>query len=47
MCDVWRRTRRGNKYVTVIIELTPIRDGTGPARLVDMVEGCFKLVFKA
>ena len=27
---VWRHTRRGDKYVTVIIDLTPIRDGTGP-----------------
>ena len=26
----WRHTRRGDKYVTVIIDLTPIRDGTGP-----------------
>ncbi|MEP7765454.1 ISL3 family transposase, partial [Sanguibacter sp. 26GB23] len=34
---VWRHTRRGEKYVTVIIDLTPIRDGTGPARLLDMV----------
>ena len=24
---VWRHTRRGDKYVTVIIDLTPIRDG--------------------
>ena len=36
---VWRHTRRGDKYVTVIIDLTPIRDGSGPARLLDMVEG--------
>jgi hypothetical protein len=35
----WRHTRRGDKYVTVIIDLTPIRDGTGPARLLAMVEG--------
>jgi hypothetical protein len=35
---VWRHTRRGDKYVTVIIDLTPIRDGCGPARLLDMVE---------
>ncbi len=27
---VWRLTRRGDKYVTVIIDLTPVRDGTGP-----------------
>ncbi len=36
---VWRHTRYGDKYVTVIIDLTPVRDGTGPARLLDMVEG--------
>jgi len=36
---VWRHTRRGEKYVTVIIDLTGVRDGTGPARLLDMVEG--------
>src|SRR5215217_6833360 len=30
---VWRHTRRGDKYVTVIIDLTGIREGTGPARL--------------
>ena len=29
---VWRHTRRGGKYVTVIIDLTPIRDRTGPSR---------------
>ena len=27
---VWRHTRRGDKYVTVIIDLTPVRDHTGP-----------------
>ncbi len=42
----WRHTRRGDKYVTVIIDLTPVRDGTGPARLLDMVEGRSKAVFK-
>jgi hypothetical protein len=26
----WRHTRRGDEYATVIIDLTPIRDGTGP-----------------
>lgn len=36
---VWRHTRRGEKHVTVIIDLTPIRDATGPCRLLDMVEG--------
>jgi transposase len=43
---VWRHTRRGAKYVTVIIDLTGIRDGTGPARLLDMVEGRSKAAFK-
>lgn len=42
---VWRHTRRGDKYVTVIIDLTPVRDGTGPARLLDMVEGRSKKAF--
>lgn len=43
---VWRHTRRGDKHVTVIIDLTPIRDGSGPARLLDMVEGRSKQAFK-
>jgi transposase len=43
---VWRHTRRGDKYVTVIIDLTPIRDHTGPARLLDMVEGRSKQAFQ-
>jgi len=42
----WRHTRRGDKFVTVIIDLTPVREGTGPARLLDMVEGRSKAVFK-
>lgn len=29
--QVWRHTRRGDRYVTVIIDLTPVRDGTGRA----------------
>src|SRR5699024_4784588 len=41
----WRHTGRGSRYVTVIIDLTPVRDGTGPARLLDMVEGRSKQVF--
>ncbi|MEO6702794.1 MAG: ISL3 family transposase [Jatrophihabitantaceae bacterium] len=41
----WRHTRRGDKFVTVIIDLTPVRDGVGPARLLDMVEGRSKQVF--
>ncbi len=43
---VWRHTRCGDKYVTVIIDLTGARDGTGPARLLDMIEGRSKAAFK-
>ena len=43
---VWRHTRKGDKYVTVVIDLTPVRDQTGPARLLDMAEGRSKHVFK-
>ena len=32
-------TRRGDRYVTVVIDLTPVRDRSGPARLVDVVPG--------
>jgi len=41
----WRHTRRGDTYVTVIIDLTPVRDGAGPAPLLDMVSGRSKQVF--
>lgn len=44
---VWRHTKRGDRYVTVIIDLTPARDGSGPARLLDMIPGRSKKVFKA
>lgn len=44
---VWRHTSRGDKYVTVIIDLTPVRAGTGSARLLDMVPGRSKAAFKA
>jgi len=43
---VWRHTRLGDKYVTVVIDLTPVRDKTGPARLLDMLPGRSKQVFK-
>ena len=43
---VWRHTRRGDKYVTVVVDLTPVRNGDGPARLLDMVEGRSKQAFK-
>lgn len=42
---VRRHTRKGDTYVTVLIDLMPIRDGTGPARLLDMVEGRSKQAF--
>lgn len=43
---VWRHTRFGDKYVTVMIDLTPVADGTGTSRLLDMVPGRSKQVFK-
>ena len=43
---VWRHTPDGDKYVTVILDLTPIRDRRGPSRLLDMVPGRSKQVFK-
>ena len=43
---VWRHTRRGDTYVTVIIDLTPVRDRTGQARLLDMVQGRSKQAFQ-
>ena len=36
---VWRHTPYGVKCVTVILDLTPIRDRIGPSRLLDMVPG--------
>ena len=44
---VWRHTRTGDKYVTVIVDLAAVRDGTGTARLLDMIPGRSKAVFKA
>ncbi len=43
---VWRHTRTGDKYVTVIVDLTAIREGSGTARLLDMIPGRSKAVFK-
>lgn len=43
---VWRHTPDGDKYVTVILDLTPIRDRRGPSRLLDMVPGRSNQVFK-
>ncbi|CAM2964061.1 ISL3 family transposase [Actinomyces slackii] len=36
---IWRHTRLGQRYVTVVIDLTPVRQATGPARLLDVIEG--------
>ena len=43
---VWRHTPHQDRYVTVILDLTPIRDRRGPSRLLDMVPGRSKRVFK-
>ena len=43
---VWRHTPYGDKYVTVVLDVTPIRDHSGPSRLLDMVSGRSKQVFK-
>ena len=42
----WRHIRGGDKFVTVIIDLIPVARGTGPARLLYMIEGRSKQVFK-
>lgn len=43
---VWRHTRLGDKYVIVIIDLTPARQKTSPVRLLGMVEGRSKTIFE-
>jgi len=45
----WRHPRgpgsaQVERFVTVIIDLTPVRNGPGPARLLDLVEGRSKAV---
>jgi hypothetical protein len=42
---VWRHAKHCDKYVTVVNDLTPIREGTGPARLLGVVEGRSKKAF--
>ena len=42
----WSHTVRGDRYVTVIIDLTPRKEGK-PARLLDMVPGRSKQALKA
>ena len=36
---MWHHTKQGDRYVTVVIDLTPVRDRSGPAQLLDMVPG--------
>ena len=43
---VWRHTPYGDKYVTVILDVTPVRDRRGPSRLLDIVPCRSKGVFK-
>lgn len=43
---VWRHTRHGGRYVTVIVDLTPTRTRTGASRLLAVVEGRSKQAFK-
>ena len=43
---VWRHTPYGDKFVNVILDVTPIRDRRGPSRLLDMIPGRSKRVFK-
>ena len=44
---LWRHTRNGDNYVTVIIDLTPTRTRTGPSRVLAVVEGRSKQAFKS
>ena len=43
---MWRHTPYGDKYITLILDLTPIRDHSGPSRHLDMIPGRSKKVFK-
>ena len=43
---VWRHTPYADRYVTVIVDVTPIRERSGPSRLLDMVPGRSKQIFK-
>lgn len=43
---IWRHNRRGDTSVTVIIDLTPVRDKTGLSRQLDMVAGRSKQASK-
>ena len=43
---MWRHPPTETRIVTVILDLTPIRDRRGPSRLLDMVPGRSKQAFK-
>ena len=43
---MWRYTPYGDKYVTVILDLTPIHERRGPYQLLDTVSGRSKQIFK-
>lgn len=43
---VWRHDRIGDKSETVIVDRTSVREGTGTARLLDMIPGRSKAVFE-
>lgn len=44
--SVWRHTKRGDRYVAVVIDLTPVRYRAGAARLPDVVPVRSKKVLK-
>lgn len=39
-------TRRGDKYVTIVVDLTPVRNKTGSSRLLTVLEDRSKQAFK-
>ena len=39
---MWRHTPYGAKFVTVVWDLTPIRDRSGPSWLLDMAPGALQ-----
>lgn len=43
---VWRHNPYDDKYVTVILDVTPVHDCSGPSLLVDMFPGRSKKVFQ-
>lgn len=44
--SVWRCTKRGDRRVTVVIDLSPVHDASGLARLLGVVPGGSKRAFK-